>query len=75
MTDEKEWLVSDKTCKGCVHYGMFDWSGKIKYCAYTSNTGKIRTDKPKDCTVKQLGKHVYFDELRKHRQRPQKGTV
>lgn len=75
MKNEKEWLVSDKTCKGCMYYGWFDWSSKTRYCMYTSITNKIRTDKPKDCTVKQIGKPPVTDELRKHRKRPKKGTV
>lgn len=64
MKDENEWLVSNKTCKGCMHYGMLSWSSKTRACLYTCNTGKIRTDKPKDCTVKKLGKPPVVDEVR-----------
>ena len=76
MKDEKEWLVSNATCRGCKYYGMLSWSSHEKWCMYTYHTGKIRTDKPKDCTVKEIGKRlVAEDELRKLRQRPKKGTV
>lgn len=75
MKDEKEWLVSDATCKGCQYYGWLSASAQIRACMYTCYTGKIRTDKPKDCTVKRRGKLLYEDELRKTRKRPKKRTV
>lgn len=76
MPDEKEWLVSNKTCKGCKYYGTLSWSDHTKWCMYTCHTGKVRTDKPKDCTVKEKGKTIeYVDELRKLRKHPKKGTV
>lgn len=73
MKDEKEWLVSDETCKGCMYYGMFYASSKVKACLYSVYEKGVRTEKPKDCTHKKLGKlPEYEDELRKHRQHPSK---
>lgn len=72
MKDEKEWLVSDKTCKGCRYYKYFDPSSKTKACMITCYTGIIRTEKPKDCTHKKPGRLGYVDDLRKHRQHPKK---
>lgn len=55
MSNEEEWLVSDKTCKGCMYYAFFSHSGRIRCCDYTFQTGRIRHEKPKDCTVKKIG--------------------
>lgn len=58
MSDEKDWLVSDKTCKGCKYYGYLSphqHSG-MRCCNYTYYTGKVRTDMPKACTVKTKGR-------------------
>lgn len=71
MKDEKEWLVSDKTCKGCMYYGWFNASSKTRACLITCYTGIIRKEKPKDCKHKKYGKPPeYVDELRKHRISP-----
>lgn len=75
MKDEKEWLVSDKTCKGCKYYGYLSVSGRVKACLYSVYEKGVRTEKPKDCKHKKMGRMVYEDELRKTRKRPKKGTV
>ena len=56
MSEEKDWLVSDKTCKGCKYYRYLSSSYSLKCCDYTYVTGQIRTEKPKDCTVKKKGR-------------------
>ena len=51
----KEWLVSDKTCKGCKYYGCLAPGHKTQRCCdYTFTTGKIRQNKPAECEVKVL---------------------
>jgi len=57
MSNEEEWLVSDKTCKGCKYYGYLSHTGRgTRCCDYTYYTGRIREDMPRDCTVKKRGK-------------------
>lgn len=57
MSNEEDWLVSDKTCKGCMYYGYLSRSGRgNRCCDYTYITGRIRKDRPKDCTVKKKGR-------------------
>lgn len=73
MKDEKEWLVSDKTCKGCRYYGWLSESSKTRACLLTCYTGEIRKEKPKDCKHKKLGRLAYEDDLRKTRYWPKKG--
>ena len=58
MSDEKDWLVSDKTCKGCKYYRWLSSHSGSKCCDYTYITGQIRTEKPKDCTVKKKGRLI-----------------
>ena len=58
MKNEKEWLVSDKTCKGCMYYSRLAAAGKDspRCCDYTYLTGKVRQNPPRTCEVKQKGK-------------------
>lgn len=56
MSNEEDWLVSNKTCKGCMYYGYLSRSGRgIRCCDYTNVTGRIRQEMPKDCKVKKIG--------------------
>lgn len=57
MAVEKERLVSDKTCKGCMYYSYLNAGNKHsgRCCYYTYLTGKIRQNKPSKCEVKKLG--------------------
>lgn len=75
MKDDKEWLVSDKTCKGCRYYGYLSASGRVRACLYSVYEKGVRTEKPKDCTRKKTGRIIIEDELRKTRKRPEKRTV
>lgn len=52
----KEWLVSDKTCKGCKYYGNLTPGNRHggRCCDYTFITGKLRKNKPAECEVKVL---------------------
>ena len=76
MENESEWLVSDATCKGYKYYDYISRSGRGAMCCdYTGITGKIRHEKPKDCTVKELGKHENVDEIRNGNLFKRKGAL
>lgn len=52
---DKEWLVSDKACKGCKYYGFL---GAARWCMYTYDTGRIRQNPPGKCEVKSCGRRL-----------------
>ena len=54
MTKE-DWLVSNKTCKGCMYYGYLA-TYCDRCCDYTYLTGKVRHNPPSSCEVKEIGK-------------------
>lgn len=61
----KEWLVSDKTCKGCKYYGFMTPGNRgVRCCDYTFITGRIRRNKPAACEVKVLRKGLKTMEMR-----------
>lgn len=52
----EEWLVSDKTCKGCIFYGVLaPGYNSGRCCDYTFITNKVRHNKPAECEVKVEG--------------------
>ena len=60
----REMLVSDDACGGCVHYGTF-YPG-IKCCRYLFDTGitRPRGEMPAACSVKEPGRRsIYIRKL------------
>lgn len=64
----EDWLVSDKTCKGCKYYGSLGWNHTNRCCDYTYITGRFRENKPAECevkTMKQKRNPAYRKTIRK----------
>lgn len=51
----EKWLVSDKTCKGCMYYGRIGGHSGKRCCDYTYLTGRFRKNPPATCEVKKKG--------------------
>lgn len=59
-------IVNDETCGGCLHYRT--WSGAIKCCNYTFDTGNLRQGPIANCPHKRIVSkkefEIYVDSLR-----------
>lgn len=66
MDTEKDWLVSDDTCLGCVYYGWIYTGSVIRCCDYTYYTGVVKQCKPFSCDKYREGNK---EEMRKRYRR------
>ena len=56
--EDKTWIVSDKTCRGCKYFGYLNGSTGLKACNYTWLTGRIRHEPCATCEVKTTGRRA-----------------
>ncbi len=58
VPEDKAWIVSDKTCRGCQYFGYLSGTGGTKACNYTLLTGRVRHEPCATCEVKTTGRRL-----------------
>ena len=63
---DKERLVSDAACRGCVHYGKLYDGTRCCYYIYDTGRARPRGELPIACSVKMHGcRNAYIRKLEK----------